>query len=124
MGLGKVQVLIRLKYAYSCANFYSAVKIRGAECGIEAIILGVITSIGGFLFGYDTVCTIHALFPIVQRLIQDRVKFLECSSLRISFSDSDRTRAMARRLSTPRFNPCSFPSCPSVPSSAHLLVPT
>ncbi|USP79805.1 hypothetical protein yc1106_07079 [Curvularia clavata] len=31
-----------------------SVKIRGAECGIEAIMLGVITSIGGFLFGYDT----------------------------------------------------------------------
>ncbi|KAF2034572.1 monosaccharide transporter-like protein [Setomelanomma holmii] len=38
MGLGKV-----------------AIKIRGAECGIEAIMLGVVTSIGGFLFGYDTV---------------------------------------------------------------------
>lgn len=33
----------------------SSVKIRGADCGIEAIMLGVITSIGGFLFGYDTV---------------------------------------------------------------------
>ncbi|KAA8622973.1 AraJ Arabinose efflux permease [Pyrenophora tritici-repentis] len=31
-----------------------SVRIRGAECGIEAIMLGVITSIGGFLFGYDT----------------------------------------------------------------------
>ncbi|KAF2014743.1 general substrate transporter [Aaosphaeria arxii CBS 175.79] len=37
MGLGKVRV-----------------KINGAECGIEAIMLGVVTSIGGFLFGYDT----------------------------------------------------------------------
>jgi SP family sugar:H+ symporter-like MFS transporter len=32
-----------------------AIKIRGAEVGAEAIILGCITSIGGFLFGYDTV---------------------------------------------------------------------
>ncbi|KAF1838302.1 general substrate transporter [Decorospora gaudefroyi] len=31
-----------------------SVRLRGAECGIEAIVLGVITSIGGFLFGYDT----------------------------------------------------------------------
>ncbi|CAA9962239.1 High affinity glucose transporter ght1 [Pyrenophora teres f. maculata] len=37
MGLGKISV-----------------RVRGAECGIEAILLGVITSIGGFLFGYDT----------------------------------------------------------------------
>jgi len=37
MGLGKVSV-----------------KVNGAECGIEAIMLGVVTSIGGFLFGYDT----------------------------------------------------------------------
>lgn len=33
-----------------------SVKIRGAAVGTEAIMLGVITSIGGFLFGYDTVC--------------------------------------------------------------------
>ena len=32
----------------------SAIKVNGAECGIEAIMLGVVTSIGGFLFGYDT----------------------------------------------------------------------
>ncbi|CBX90368.1 hypothetical protein IAQ61_001866 [Plenodomus lingam] len=31
-----------------------SVRVRGAECGMEAIILGCITSIGGFLFGYDT----------------------------------------------------------------------
>ncbi|KAF2755572.1 general substrate transporter [Pseudovirgaria hyperparasitica] len=37
MGLGKVSV-----------------RVNGADCGIEAIMLGVITSIGGFLFGYDT----------------------------------------------------------------------
>lgn len=39
----------------------SSVRVRGAECGIEAIILGVITSIGGFLFGYDTVCICQSL---------------------------------------------------------------
>ncbi|KAF2835118.1 general substrate transporter [Patellaria atrata CBS 101060] len=37
MGLGKVSV-----------------RVNGADCGIEAIMLGVVTSIGGFLFGYDT----------------------------------------------------------------------
>jgi len=37
MGLGKVSI-----------------KVRGAQCGIEAIMLAVVTSIGGFLFGYDT----------------------------------------------------------------------
>ncbi|KAK4235444.1 putative Low-affinity glucose transporter [Achaetomium macrosporum] len=31
-----------------------SVRINGADCGVEAIILGVVTSIGGFLFGYDT----------------------------------------------------------------------
>ncbi|KAF4340961.1 low-affinity hexose transporter HXT3 [Fusarium beomiforme] len=31
-----------------------SIKVNGAECGIESIILGIITSIGGFLFGYDT----------------------------------------------------------------------
>ncbi|CAI4210786.1 unnamed protein product [Parascedosporium putredinis] len=29
-------------------------RINGAECGLEAILLGIITSMGGFLFGYDT----------------------------------------------------------------------
>jgi SP family sugar:H+ symporter-like MFS transporter len=33
-----------------------SIKLKGADCGFEAIMLGVITSIGGFLFGYDTVC--------------------------------------------------------------------
>ncbi|KAF2786776.1 general substrate transporter [Melanomma pulvis-pyrius CBS 109.77] len=37
MGLGKVSV-----------------RINGADCGIEAIMLGVVTSVGGSLFGYDT----------------------------------------------------------------------
>jgi len=32
-----------------------SIRVNGAECGIEAIMLGVVTSIGGFLFGYDTV---------------------------------------------------------------------
>jgi hypothetical protein len=36
-------------------NYPRSIKVRGSECGIEAIILGLITSIGGFLFGYDTV---------------------------------------------------------------------
>ncbi|PVH94966.1 general substrate transporter [Periconia macrospinosa] len=31
-----------------------SIKVNGAECGIEAIMLGVVTSVGGFLFGYDT----------------------------------------------------------------------
>ncbi|KAH7312476.1 general substrate transporter [Stachybotrys elegans] len=29
-------------------------KVNGADCGAEALLLGVTTSIGGFLFGYDT----------------------------------------------------------------------
>lgn len=29
-------------------------KINGADCGVEALVLGAVTSIGGFLFGYDT----------------------------------------------------------------------
>ncbi|KAL8761850.1 MAG: hypothetical protein Q9184_002053 [Pyrenodesmia sp. 2 TL-2023] len=37
MGLGKAKI-----------------RINGADCGLEAVFLGVITSIGGFLFGYDT----------------------------------------------------------------------
>ncbi|KAL9039654.1 MAG: hypothetical protein Q9180_002397 [Flavoplaca navasiana] len=37
MGLGKAKI-----------------RINGADCGLEAILLGVTTSIGGFLFGYDT----------------------------------------------------------------------
>ncbi|KAK4155299.1 general substrate transporter [Chaetomidium leptoderma] len=31
-----------------------SIRINGADCGVEALILGVITSLGGFLFGYDT----------------------------------------------------------------------
>ncbi|KAK4163777.1 putative Low-affinity glucose transporter [Cladorrhinum sp. PSN259] len=31
-----------------------SIRINGADCGVEALILGAITSIGGFLFGYDT----------------------------------------------------------------------
>jgi len=30
-------------------------RINGAHCGLEAIVLGIVTNIGGFLFGYDTV---------------------------------------------------------------------
>ncbi len=28
--------------------------MNGADCGAEALVLGAMTSIGGFLFGYDT----------------------------------------------------------------------
>ena len=31
-----------------------SIRVNGAEVGIESILLGVVTSIGGFLFGYDT----------------------------------------------------------------------
>ncbi|SPN99733.1 related to sugar transporter [Cephalotrichum gorgonifer] len=31
-----------------------SIRINGADCGLESILLGVITSIGGFMFGYDT----------------------------------------------------------------------
>ncbi|KAF2440835.1 high-affinity glucose transporter ght2 [Karstenula rhodostoma CBS 690.94] len=31
-----------------------SIRVNGADCGIEAIMLGAVTSIGGFLFGYDT----------------------------------------------------------------------
>ncbi|KAL2017227.1 hypothetical protein VTK56DRAFT_2386 [Thermocarpiscus australiensis] len=31
-----------------------SITVNGAACGAEALILGFITSIGGFLFGYDT----------------------------------------------------------------------
>lgn len=31
-----------------------SIRVNGAECGVESILLGIITSIGGFLFGYDT----------------------------------------------------------------------
>jgi SP family sugar:H+ symporter-like MFS transporter len=30
-----------------------SIKIKGADCGFDALFLAVITSIGGFLFGYD-----------------------------------------------------------------------
>ncbi|KAJ2900775.1 high-affinity glucose transporter ght2 [Zalerion maritima] len=31
-----------------------SIKINGADCGLEALILGFLTAMGGFLFGYDT----------------------------------------------------------------------
>ncbi|KAM6485948.1 general substrate transporter [Trichoderma sp. SZMC 28011] len=30
-----------------------SIKVKGADCGVDAILLAIITSIGGFLFGYD-----------------------------------------------------------------------
>jgi SP family sugar:H+ symporter-like MFS transporter len=29
-------------------------KVNGADCGLETLVLGITTSMGGFLFGYDT----------------------------------------------------------------------
>lgn len=34
-------------------SLYRKVRIHGAQCGVEALLLAVITSIGGFIFGYD-----------------------------------------------------------------------
>ncbi|KAG5927109.1 hypothetical protein E4U42_002588 [Claviceps africana] len=31
-----------------------SIKVNGVNCGVEALLLGATTSIGGFLFGYDT----------------------------------------------------------------------
>lgn len=31
-----------------------SIRVNGADCGLEAIMVGVVTSLGGFLFGYDT----------------------------------------------------------------------
>lgn len=33
--------------------FIRSINIKGATCGFDALLLVVITSIGGFLFGYD-----------------------------------------------------------------------
>lgn len=35
-------------------RLFRSITVNGAEVGIESILLGVVTSIGGFLFGYDT----------------------------------------------------------------------
>lgn len=36
----------------SLTPYFSSIRVNGAECGAEAILLGAVTSIGGFLFGY------------------------------------------------------------------------
>lgn len=36
-----------------CSQYHSKVRINGAQCGAEALFLAAVTSIGGFLFGYD-----------------------------------------------------------------------
>lgn len=33
---------------------YRSIRVNGAECGVESLFLGAVTSLGGFLFGYDT----------------------------------------------------------------------
>ncbi|KAG6007305.1 hypothetical protein E4U21_006115 [Claviceps maximensis] len=41
-----------------------SIKVNGVNCGVEAIVLGATTSIGGFLFGYDTgLISAILLFP-------------------------------------------------------------
>lgn len=55
MGLGKVWVLGQRSMEKGLIDMHRSVRVNGAECGIEAVMLGIVTSIGGFLFGYDTV---------------------------------------------------------------------
>jgi len=51
MGLGKRQV----PSPFGCSRLIlRSIRVNGAECGVESILLGVVTSVGGFLFGYDT----------------------------------------------------------------------
>ena len=38
----------------TCVFPARSIRVNGADCGIESVLLGVVTSIGGFLFGYDT----------------------------------------------------------------------
>jgi hypothetical protein len=38
----------------SVADTHRSIRVNGADCGVESILLGVVTSVGGFLFGYDT----------------------------------------------------------------------
>jgi len=51
-----------------------SIRIRGADCGVEAILLGVITNIGGFLFGYDTgqISGIQLFQDFIQRFGQEQ----------------------------------------------------
>jgi SP family sugar:H+ symporter-like MFS transporter len=35
------------------SGFVRSIKVKGADCGFDAFFLAIITSIGGFLFGYD-----------------------------------------------------------------------
>jgi hypothetical protein len=45
-------VSILLMWAFATES--RSIRVNGAECGVESILLGVVTSVGGFLFGYDT----------------------------------------------------------------------
>lgn len=59
-------------------NQIRSIKLRGAECGIEAVLLGCVTSIGGFLFGYDTVRLVRCNMCNQQNANGQRVKFRPC----------------------------------------------
>lgn len=83
----------------------SSIKLRGAEVGIEAIMLGCVTSIGGFLFGElnsDRMLRCQ-LLTIEQATIP--VRFRVCCFSETSGAVSDNTKTlMVRGPSTPRFS--------------------